>query len=337
MKLRDYILRRLILLIPVLIGITFITFTLSHMIGDPAAAWISDKTTEERRAIIIQQHHLDEPLPIQYLYYINDLLHFDLGNSASEGERPVSVALAQYFPATLELTLVSMFLCLVVGIPLGIISAIKKDKLPDHLVRLFSLVGVSVPIFWFGLILQYIFYLQLDLLPLGGRLPLTMAIPPHVTGLYLIDSLLAGQINTFWIALVHLLLPAFCLSFTYLAVISRMMRSSMLETMTQDFIRTARAKGLSERIVIMKHALRNALTPTATVAGLAFGGLLSGAVLTETIFMWPGIGRYAVRAISSTDFASIMGFTLLVVIIYVLTNLFVDILYAYLDPRVKFG
>lgn len=337
MKLRDYVIRRLLLLIPVLIGITFITFTLSHMIGDPAAAWVTDKTTEQRRAIIIEQHHLNDPLPVQYYYYINDLVHLDLGNSASEGERPVSECLAQYFPATLELTLVSMFLCLVIGIPLGIISAIQKDKIPDHMVRLFSLIGVSVPIFWFGLILQYIFYLQLDLLPLGGRLPLTMSAPPHVTGLYLIDSLVAGQINTFGITLVHLLLPAFCLSFTYLAVISRMMRSSMLETMTQDFIRTARAKGLSEKVVIFKHALRNALTPTTTVAGLAFGGLLSGAVLTETIFMWPGIGRYSVRAISSTDFASIMGFTLLVVIIYVFTNLIVDILYAYLDPRVKFG
>lgn len=307
------------------------------MIGDPAAAWVTDKTTEQRRAIIMEQHHLNDPLPIQYLYYINDLVHLDLGNSASEGGRAVAECLAQYFPATLELTLVSMFLCLAIGIPLGIISAIKKDKIPDHLVRLFSLIGVSVPIFWFGLILQYIFYLQLDLLPLGGRLPLTMSPPPHVTGLFLIDSLMAGQINTFWIVLVHLLLPAFCLSFTYLAIISRMMRSSMLETMTQDFIRTARAKGLSEKAVIFKHALRNALTPTTTVAGLAFGGLLSGAVLTETIFMWPGIGRYSVRAISSTDFASIMGFTLLVVVIYVFTNLIVDILYAYLDPRVKFG
>ncbi|MCD1293854.1 peptide ABC transporter permease [Methanocella sp. CWC-04] len=337
MKLRDYIFRRFLLLIPVLIGITFITFTLSHMVGDPAAAWVSDKTTPQRYAIIIEQHHLNDPLPIQYMYYINDLVHLDLGNSASQGERPVINCLINYFPATLELTMVAMTMCLFIGIPLGIISAIKKDKLPDHVVRLFSLCGVSVPIFWFGLILQYIFYLQLDMLPLGGRLPLFTTPPPNVTGLYLIDSLLAGNVDLFFESLKHLVMPAFCLCFTYLAVISRMMRSSMLETMTQDFIRTARAKGLSEKAVIFKHALRNALTPTTTVAGLAFGGLLSGAVLTETIFMWPGIGKYSVSAITSSDFASIMGFTLLVVLIYVFTNLVVDVLYAYLDPRVKYG
>jgi ABC-type dipeptide/oligopeptide/nickel transport system permease component len=346
MKLRDYILRRFLLLIPVLIGITFITFTLSHMIGDPAAAWITDKTPPARYEAIYAQHHLHDPIPVQYLYYVNDLLHFDLGLSASEGGRPVAECLMNYFPATLELTTVSIILCVMIGILLGIISAIRKDKLEDHFVRVFSLCGVSIPIFWFALILQYVFYLQLDLLPLGSRLPTGWSAPQfnlpfltdiHSTGILTIDSLLAGQFDTFIQVLLHLILPAFCLSFTYLAVIARMTRSSMLEAMTQDFVRTARAKGLSEWKVIFKHALRNALIPTTTVAGLAYGGLLSGAVLTETIFMWPGIGRYSVRAISSTDFPSIMGFTLLVVILFVMTNLLVDVLYAYLDPRVKYG
>jgi peptide/nickel transport system permease protein len=307
------------------------------MVGNPAAAWITDKTPESRIAYIMQEHHLNDPIPTQYLYYLQDLSHFDLGLSASEGGRPVAAALGNYFPATLELTAVCMVICIIVGVILGIISAIRKDKLEDHIVRVFSLCGVSIPIFWFALILQYVFYLKMDLLPLGGRLPIDMTAPPHLTGLYLIDSLAAGQADTFVQAFIHLLLPAFCLSFTFLAIISRMTRSSMLEVMTQDFIRTARAKGLSEWKVVFKHALRNALIPTTTVAGLAFGGLLSGAVLTETIFMWPGIGRYSVRAISSNDFASIMGFTMLVVVLFVLTNLFVDIIYAYLDPRVKYG
>jgi peptide/nickel transport system permease protein len=307
------------------------------MVGNPAAAWITDKTPPSRVAYIIEAHHLNDPIPTQYIYYLQDLAHFDLGLSTSEGGRPVAAALEDYFPATLELTVVSMFICVLIGVILGIISAIRKDKLEDHIVRIFSLCGVSIPIFWFALILQYVFYLQLDILPLGGRLPIDISAPPQLTGLYLIDSLAAGQLDTFVQAFLHLILPAFCLSFTFLAIISRMTRSSMLEVMTQDFIRTARAKGLSEWKVVFKHALRNALIPTTTVAGLAFGGLLSGAVLTETIFMWPGIGRYSVHAISSNDFASIMGFTMLVVVLFVLTNLFVDILYAYLDPRVKYG
>jgi peptide/nickel transport system permease protein len=337
MKLQDYILRRLLLLIPVLIGVTFITFSLSHMTGDPAAAWITDKTPPARYAIIAAQHHLNDPLPMQYLYYVNDLLHLDLGLSASEGGRPVIEALKDYFPATLELTVSAMILTLLIGIPIGIISAIKKDRIEDHIVRIFSLCGVSIPIFWFALILQYVFYLQLGWLPLGGRLSILMSAPPRVTGLYTVDSLLAGQYDVFVQAVIHLILPAFCLAYTSLALISRLTRSSMLEVMTQDYIRTARAKGLSERAVVWKHALRNALIPTATMAGLAFGTLLTGAVLTETIFMWPGIGRYSVRAISSNDFASIMGFTMIVVVVFVLMNLLVDILYAYLDPRVKYG
>lgn len=348
MRLRDYILRRFLLLIPVLIGITFITFFLTHNIPnyDPAAAWLKDKTSPAARELIVKQHHLDEPVVVQYFYYINDLVHLDLGNSASEGGRPVTDALRDYFPATIELTVTSLIICIFIGIPLGIISAIKKDKLPDHIVRIFSLAGISIPVFWFALILQYIFYMQLDLLPLGGRLPLGDTPPQfnlplltdiHSTGLYTVDSLLAGDFNLFLQVITHLILPGFCLAFIQLAIITRMTRSSMLEAMTQDFIRTARSKGLSERVVIFKHALRNALITTTTVVGLMFGGLLAGAVLTETIFFWPGIGRYSTHAIISMDYPSIMGFTLMIAIIYVFTNLLVDILYAYLDPRIKYG
>jgi peptide/nickel transport system permease protein len=306
---------------------------------------MTDKTTAAAREVIVKQHHLDDPVVVQYFYYINDLLHLDLGNSASEN-RPVVNALRDYFPATLELTITGLIICIFIGIPMGIISAIKKDKWPDHLVRIFSLSGISIPVFWFALIMQYIFYMNLDLLPLGGRLPIGASAPQfnlpfltgiHSTGLYTIDSLLAGDLGTFMQVIVHLILPGFCLAFIQLAIISRMTRSSMLEAMTQDFVRTARSKGLSEGVVIFKHALRNALITTTTVVGLMFGGLLAGAVLTETIFFWPGIGRYSTGAIISMDYPSIMGFTLLIAIIYVSTNLLVDIMYAYLDPRIKYG
>lgn len=347
MKLRDHIIRRLLLLIPVLIGITFITFYLTHNIPgyDPATPWLKEHTSQDAKQLIIQHHHLNDPIVIQYFYYVSDLSKLDLGLSASQANRPVTECLVNFFPATFELTIFSLLICILIGIPIGIISAIKKDKWPDHIVRIFSLTGISIPVFWFALILQYVLYLKLNLLPLGGRLdigarPPTFNLPYidiHSTGLYVMDSILAGNLNTLSQALLHLAMPSFCLAFISLAVIARMTRSSMLEAMTQDFIRTARSKGLSEGAVIFKHALRNALIPTTTVVGLMFGSLLSGAVLTETIFFWPGIGRYSTSAISSMDYSSIMGFTLLVAVIYVLSNLFVDILYAYLDPRIKFG
>ncbi|HMK47714.1 MAG TPA: ABC transporter permease [Methanocella sp.] len=347
MKLRDYILRRLLLLIPVLIGISFITFMLTHNIPnyDPASPWLKQKFTHDEREQVIKQHHLDQPVVIQYITYLSDLSHFDLGLSTSEGSRPVADALWDYLPATIELTLFSMLICIVVGIPMGVLSAIKKDKIPDHVIRIFSLAGISIPVFWFALILQYVFYAQFKILPLGGRLP-TGIVPPtfnlpfviiHSTGIYSIDSLLAGNFDLFVQVILHLIMPSFCLAFIQLAVIARMTRSSMLEAMTQDFIRTARSKGLSERVVIFKHALRNALIPTTTIIGLLFGSLLSGAVLTETIFYWPGVGRYSTEAIRALDYPALMGFTMIIVIVYVVTNLVVDIMYAYLDPRIKYG
>jgi peptide/nickel transport system permease protein len=310
------------------------------MIGDPAAAWLSEKTAGQEKAVqeIRRIHHLDDPLVVQYYYYLVDLSKLDLGRTGrNEGGRPVVECLKDYFPATLELAFLGMIFALVVGIPLGIISAIYKDTIFDHIVRIFALIGVSMPIFWLGLILKYWISYKFNILPLDGRLPYTVIPPPEVTGMYTVDSILAGQWDTFFIALRYAILPSICLGMITMAILARMMRSSMLETMTQDYIRTARAKGLSKRIVILKHALRNALTPTTTVAGLAFGGLLTGAVMTETIFAWPGIGRYSVNAIGATDFASIMGFALLVVLVYVISNLLVDILYVYLDPRVKYG
>jgi len=347
-KLRHYVVRRLLLLIPVLIGVSMLTFTLSHVIGDPIAAYITSqdlRLSDVQMQKIVVAHHLNDPLYLQYFYYVSDLLHGDWGISRTDSDRPVLVSIQNYFPATAELSLVSMLFALVLGIPIGIISAVRKDKPADHATRVFSLVGVSTPVFWLALILQYVFYYQFKLhnipsLPASGRVSefLWLDHPLHViTGMYTIDSLMTGNFPIFFDVLVHLILPGFALSYVFMAVFVRMMRSSMLEVMRQDYITLARSKGLSERVVIYRHALRNAMIPTVTVAGLAFGGLLAGAVLTETVFSWPGVGRWSTSAIVRDDIASIMGFMLIIAIVYMLANLIVDLLYAWIDPRIRLG
>jgi peptide/nickel transport system permease protein len=345
---RDFVIRRLLLLIPVLIGVSMITFTLSHVVGNPVAAYITSEEVrlpEWRIQQIVKAHHLDEPLYIQYFYYLDDLFHGDWGVSRSDSNRPVIESIRSYFPATLELTIIAMTLSLALGIPVGIISATKKDKPVDHATRVFALTGVSMPVFWLGLLMQYFFYYQFKLLrlpylPYAQRVDQFVLIAhplKTVTGLYLIDSLIAGNIPVFLDSLSHILMPAFALSYISLALIARMMRSSMLEVLRQDYITLARSKGLSERVVIYKHALKNAMIPTVTVAGLTFGGLLMGAVLTETVFAWPGVGRWATNAIVRDDIAAIMGFMMITGTIYVLVNLIVDLLYAALDPRIRLG
>jgi ABC-type dipeptide/oligopeptide/nickel transport system permease component len=338
MKTWEYIVRRLVLLIPVIIGVTIITFVVSHVIpADPARAFAGGpKAQPETIERIRQELHLDKPIWEQYFYYLNDLIHFNLGKSYLE-DRPVTDALAQYFPATFELTIFAMLFAIPLGIAGGIVSAIRQNKLSDHATRIIAIVGYSLPIFWLALMLQYAFAYIFPIFPLEGRLSVGMAPPMSITGFFVIDSILTLNGATLVSALHHLILPAFTLGFATLAIILRMTRSSMLEVMGSDYIRTARAKGLAERRVIYRHGLRNALIPTITVAGLSFGGLLSGAVLTETIFNWPGMGRFAANAVLALDFNSVMGFTLLVAIIYVIANLIVDLLYAFVDPRVKLG
>ncbi|MBU0497322.1 MAG: ABC transporter permease [Candidatus Thermoplasmatota archaeon] len=338
MKIWEYIVRRLLLLIPVLIGVTIITFTISHVIpADPARQFAGGpKAQPETIERIREQLHLNEPLWVQYFYYLNDLIHFNLGRSYLES-RPVSDSLAQYFPATFELTIYAMFISIPLGIIGGIISAIRRNKISDHITRFIAILGYSLPIFWLALILQYTFAYQYPILPLEGRLSIGVSAPSAITGFYTIDSILTADPGTLGNALYHLAMPAFTLGFATLALVLRMTRSSMLEVLGEDYIRTARAKGLSERKVIFKHALRNALIPTVTVSGLQFGALLGGAVLTETIFNWPGMGRFAADAVRGLDFNSVMGFTLIVAIIYVVANLIVDLLYAVIDPRVKLG
>jgi len=336
MKLRYYIARRLLLLIPILFGVTIVAFTLSHVVGDPLAAYVTERTPDTVRQLIIDRYHFDDPIYIQYFYYLDALLHFDLGISPTDAYRPVSESLASYFPATIELSMSAMFIAVLAGIPLGIVSATHRDRPLDHASRVFSLAGVSMPIFWLGLILLYLFYFVIPIFPSGGRLDIGTSPPPTLTGLYTIDSLLAGDLETFGEAVWHLILPAITLSFASLAIITRMMRSSMLEVLNQDYIRTARSKGLTERTVNFRHAMKNAMIPTMTIIGLSFGALLSGTVLTEIIFRWPGLGRFSVQAILYLDHAAIMGFVLLIAVIYVFANLIVDLLYSFFDPRIRY-
>lgn len=355
MKLVIYIVRRLLLLIPVLLGISIITFSLAWFAtgGHLENQYLNqaDRTRPEAVERIIEQHGFDQPAYIQYFRYLQDLATGDLGLSTSVN-RPVSEVIVSKFPASLELAFVAIVFAVLVGIPLGILSATKRDTPADHITRFIALSGVSVPVFWFALILQLTLGFKLDIFPLINRFDpnlVTCAHPVFVpdasavcgsasfpkTNLLLLDTILWRDPVAFWDVLRHLILPAFTLGFVSLGVIARMMRATMLETLGLDYIRTARAKGLEERVVINRHARRNALIPTTTVIGLSFGGLMGGAVLTETIFAWPGIGQWAAAAILSVDVAAIMGFVALSALIYVTMNLFVDILYAYLDPRVR--
>ncbi len=337
MTLLRYATKRLLLSIPVLIGITIVTFVVSHMIpSDPLASVLSERAAANPETVQMfrKKWGLDRPLPEQYVYYVKNLLHGDMGQSYTT-RRPVATDLRLFFPATVELAVAAMVFAVGLGVPLGVISAVRHNGWPDHLARVVSLIGVSLPVFWLGLIALQIFYAKLGLFPGPGRLDTRLTAPPTVTGLYTVDSLLAGELNVFVNALAHLALPGMVLGSYAMGIIARMTRSSLLSVLSVDYIRTARSKGLSERAVVLAHALRNALIPTLTVVGLAFGSLLAGAVLTETIFAWPGIGRYAVEAATKLDFPAILGVTLLIAVVYVVVNLLVDLLYGVLDPRIR--
>jgi peptide/nickel transport system permease protein len=313
------------------------------MVGDPAAAYISPRMSDAQIAQIRARYHFNDDIITQFIYYLHGLFQGDMGFSRA-ANRPVTEAIGIYFPATMELAIVAIIMGLVMGIPLGVKSAIKKDQPVDHVLRVFSLGGVSMPIFWFALMLQYVLFFQLTthglpIFPLdsrGSATTISFLSSHQITGLYLVDSLLNGRLDLFVDSFMHILIPAFCLAYSMLAVISRMMRSSMLEVMRQDYIILARSKGLTEKVVIYKHAMKNALIPTVTVGGLMFGGLLTGAVLTESIFSWPGIGRWSTQAILANDVGGIMGFVLMSAIVYSFANLVVDVLYAFLDPRIRY-
>ncbi|MHA1226197.1 MAG: ABC transporter permease [Candidatus Hodarchaeales archaeon] len=413
MKLKDYVIRRLILLIPVLFGVSLVTFILSDSVGDPVAAYVGrsiDKLPPERVEQLRKQLGLDKPILERFRIYLTRLLAGDWGKSPTLQNQPVLDIIANRFPASAELAVYSMILAITIGIPLGIISATKKDKLPDQLSRMTALSGVSMPIFWLGLLVQIILFnynafvtannLPFLTIPFHERLTLNRYSPPNeiifgkvsATGFLLIDSLLYRDLMVIWLTalaifmviyyfvrklrdkgkighketkifaligglvflttliylsyiretalfidvVIHIFAPSFCLAWVQMAIITRMTRMAMLETMKKDFILLAKSKGLSQRVIIYRHALRNAIIPTLTVAGLALAGLMTGAVLTETVFDWPGLGWWAVQSVAVLDTAAIQGFVIVTAIIYVLSNLIVDILYAVVDPRIRF-
>ncbi len=335
MNLATYIARRLALMVLVVFGVLIITFVISHVIpADPVGAILGGNAPLEKVDALRRELGLDRPLHLQFVAYIWGAVRGDLGRSLRTG-RPVWQDIQQYFPATVELTFSAILLAIVLGIPMGVISAARRNRVSDHTARVFSIVGVSMPVFWTGLVLMLLLYYRLDWLPGPGRLDLEVLPPPSRTRLLLVDSLLAGNWEALRNAIGHLIMPAFVLGYVATATIARMTRSSMLDVLYQDYIRTARSKGLRERVVILRHALRNALIPTVTVIGLVFGGLLEGSVLTETIFAWPGLGRYITTGYITLDYPAVMGGTLYIAVVFSIVNLIVDLTYAVLDPRIR--
>lgn len=330
-----YTLRRLLLIIPTLIGVSLLTFALSRLVpGDPARVAAGAQATPAMYEQIRREFGLDKPVPVQYWDYVTDLLQGDWGRSILS-RRPVVDDLQTYWPATLELVIASMLIATAIGLPLGIIAAVRADRLADQVSRVISLLGVSVPAFWLAILFQLFFGLKLGWLPVNGRLDALRPAPDHITGLYLVDSVLTGNWAAFQDAAKRIFLPALTLSFPALATISRFTRASLLEVLGQDYVRTARAKGLVENRVIFGHALRNALIPTITMIGLSFGWSMGGSVLVETVYDWPGIGLYATKSALSLDFMPIMGIALLYGLVFSLINIAVDLTYAALDPRIS--
>lgn len=331
------IVRRLFFLVFVLLGLSLATFSLSRVIpGDPARLALGPRAGSAAVAKYRTRLGLDEPLPVQYLTYVRNLGRLDFGESTTS-RKPVRQDLQRFLPASLELAFYAFILSTIFGIPLGVLSAVKRDQWPDHLARFVSISGLALPVFWMAIMAQFLFFGKLGWLPDGQRLPIRTEPPPTITSFYTIDALLAGNLPLALTAFTHLLLPVSVLAYGSLAVITRMVRGGMMEVLNQDYIRTARAKGLVARRVILGHALKNSLLPTVTSLGLQVGLLFSGAFLVEIVFSWPGIGRYAVEGITRLDYNATMGTTIVIAVIFVLMNLVVDILYLFLDPRISYA
>jgi peptide/nickel transport system permease protein len=315
---------------------TLVVFLIANTVpGDPILAQLGDIAASNKEFVAIwrAKYGLDLPLWERYFIFLKGILNGDLGLSIAS-QRPVLDDIRNYAPATIELATVAFILSIAIGVPLGIVAAVKRDTWIDHVARLVSLVGVSSPTFWLAFIMLAIFYGELQIAPGPGRLDAIAFPPPKVTGLFLLDSLFAGDWESFKDAAAHLILPSIVLAAATLGLITRTTRASMLESMQQDYVRVARAKGMKERHIVMGHVLPNALIPVVTLGGLAYANLLTGAVMTETIFSWPGLGRYTFRSAAALDFPAIMGITLIVAITYLIINLLIDISYALLDPRV---
>jgi len=339
MSLQKYILRRLLFIIPVAFGITIVAFLIANAVpADPINANLPQSALNDPEIVAAfrAKWGLDKPPIEQYLTYLGNLLQGDLGTSIKT-RQPIAADIAKFLPATIELATFGIFFGVLFGVSFGIISAVWRNRLVDYLVRFLALLGVSFPVFLLALIGLSVLYAQWGIVAGPGRLDVVMRPPPTVTGLFTVDALLAGQWRTFSNALSHLILPSLVLGSYVSGFIARITRSSMLEVLSADYIRTARSKGMREWRVVGSHAFRNAMMPVVTVIGLSYGNLLSGAVLTESIFAWPGIGRYMFRASTSQDFPAIMGVSILIALIYIGVNFVVDILYYFLDPRIRMG
>jgi peptide/nickel transport system permease protein len=330
------LLKRVLAAIPSLIGVVIVTFLLTRaMPGDPAAYFAGPAATKEAIEQIRAKLGLDQPLLIQFTRYVGELAHGDLGTSLTTGQ-PVAAEIRARLPASAELTLLGLIVSVLIAVPLGIMAAVRPGSLIDHTCRIVTTAGVSLPVFFTGLILVYVFYYLLGWAPAPlGRLDVFYSAPPTVTGFYLIDSLIAGDPETFLASLKQLILPALTLGIFSLAPIARMTRASMLAVLSSDFVRTARASGLSPYTVIVTYAFRNAMLPVITTLGMVFSFLLGANVLVEKVFAWPGIGSFAVEALIASDFAPVQGFVLTMAILYVALNLLIDVLYGLIDPRVR--
>jgi peptide/nickel transport system permease protein len=328
--------KRFLTAIPSVIGVIIITFLLTRVLpGDTAAYFAGPAATPAAIDEVRKQLGLDLPLSQQFIRYTIDLVHGNLGQSLTTGQ-PVVSDIAARLPASGELTLLGLVVSMLIAVPLGILAAVKQGSLIDHACRIVATAGVSLPVFFTGLVLVYVFYYLLGWAPPPlGRLDVFYSAPPTVTGFYLIDSLIAGDLETFRAALAQLALPAITLGLFALAPIARMTRASMLAVLASDFVRTARASGLSTRMVIVTYAFRNAMLPVITTLGMVFSFLLGANVLVEKVFAWPGVGSYAVEALIASDYAPVQGFVLVMAILYILLNLFIDILYGVIDPRVR--
>ena len=331
-----YVMRRLLLLIPVLIGVTMITFTLTRIIpGDPISLMISPMASQEARDRLTERSGLNDPIAVQYVHYINGIFHGDLGDSFVT-RQPVLSDLTSRFMPTFELTLIAMMLAILLAVPLGIAAAVWQGTWIDHVSRLIAVIGVAMPVFWLGLIALYFFFFTLQWLPAPqGRIGLLETPPVTVTGLYTIDALIAGDWKMLRSVVGLIIMPSGVLAFAAMAPLARMTRAGMIETLEADYCRAARALGLSEWSIVLRHAFRNAILPLLTMIAIVYGYLLGGVVLVENIFAWPGLGRYVFTAITSSDYPALQGFILYSTTIYVLIFLLVDILYVMLDPRVR--
>jgi ABC-type dipeptide/oligopeptide/nickel transport system permease component len=328
--------KRMLLVVPNLIGVVIVTFLLTRALpGDPAAYFAGPAADKQAVEQIRVKLGLDKPLIVQFGRYVADLAHGDLGNSLSTGQ-PVVKEIRNRLPASAELTLFGLILSIVIAVPLGILGAVKQGSWIDHTCRIVATAGVSLPVFFTGLLLAYVFYYLLGWSPSPlGRLDAFATAPPSITGFYLIDSLVTGKWEVFRSALAQILLPGITLAIFSLAPITRMTRASMLAVLASDFVRTARASGLDTRTVIITYAFRNAMLPVVTTLGMVFSFLLGANVLVEKVFAWPGIGSYAVEALITSDFAPVQGFVLTMAILYVVLNLMIDLLYGVIDPRVR--